>query len=44
MVVSDRRLIQRCEYTVPQHVCRAGCYWISSPSVGVEEQMTGGSS
>ena len=37
MVVSDRRLVQRCEYTVPQHVCQEGCYWISSP---VDEQMT----
>ena len=31
MGVSDRRLIQRCEYTIPQHVCRAGCYWIDEP-------------
>jgi len=37
MVVSERRLVQRCEYTVPQHVCQEGCYWISSP---VDDQMT----
>ena len=37
MVVSDRRLVQRCEYTVPQHVCQEGCYWINNP---VDAEMT----
>ena len=37
MVVKERRLVQRCEYTVPQHVCQEGCYWISSP---VDAEMT----
>ena len=37
MVVKDRRLVQRCEYTVPQHVCQEGCYWIAEP---IDAEMT----